>query len=230
MRRFSDATQLSLTDHRSLVCRSGTLPGVTHHADIEGIAKEIHDRTGISAPVDAFRLAELLGFITRPWGRAYSQVSGREIRYPARVRSVRQHRQVAHEIAHPLLTRGGEDDRDEEAADRLALALMMPRYAFVNDLGETDWDLFAMMQRHENCSAQAIVVRMCMVSDAAASVYDQGSRTALYLGEGAHEDPRDDELADRALQLESLVRAGLSTAYPLIEGRYRRIVVVRRAA
>lgn len=203
---------------------------MVHYADIEGVASEIHAETGVEAPVDAFVLADLLGFVTVPWSRGYGQVSGDRIRYPAKVRAVRQHRVVCHEIAHVLLRRAGLDDSDEQAADRLALALMLPRTAFVRDLGATDWHLYRMMERHPNCSAQAIAVRMCHVSPCAASIYDQGRRTALYLGDGAHEDASDDEAADRALELEAPVCGDLVSAWPLFDGRYRRVVVLRRAA
>jgi hypothetical protein len=199
---------------------------VTHYADIEGIALEIHRRTGAEPPIDAFVLAHQLGFTTRPWFRDFGQVSGREIRYPARLRHTGQHRLVAHELGHPLLRRGGEDDRDETAADRLALALMLPRAPFVRDLERTDWDLFALVAIHVNVSARGIAERMCHVSPAWTEVYDQGRRKYAY-GDG---DEDHAELADVALEREQVVRDGLAVAYPLFDGRNRRVVVVRRAA
>lgn len=197
---------------------------------LEGIAKEVHDRTGITRPVDAFRLADRCGLVVRFWSGRHGKIEGRTVFVPAAVRSTRQHRIVAHEVAHWLLRRAGCDDRDEDAADYLALALMLLRAPFERDLAETDWYLFALLERHPNVSAQAMVVRMTHLSPCAASVYDEGRRTALYLGEGAWEDAIDDELADAALEREAVVRDGLVAAYPLIDGRYRRVVVVRRVA
>ncbi len=199
---------------------------MVHYADIEGIARDIQDKTGAEPPIDAFALAHQLGFTTRPWFRDYGQVSGREIRYPARLRHTGQHRVVAHELGHPLLFRAGEDDRDEVAADRLGLAIMLPRQAFTRDLDRYDWDLFAIAAIHINVSARGICERMCHVSPAWAEVYDQGHRTHHY-GDGEEDHS---ELAGEALGLEAVVRDGLATAYPLIDGRHRRIVVVRRAA
>jgi hypothetical protein len=98
------------------------------------------------------------------------------------------------------------------------------------DMRRLDYDLFALLERHPFVSAQAMAVRMCQLAPVVASIYDQGQRTALYLGEGAHEDPSDAELADAALEREAVIRDGLAAAYPVIDGRYRRIVVVRRAA
>lgn len=199
---------------------------MVHYADVEGIAREIHDKTGAEPPIDAFVLASQLGFTTRPWFRDYGQVSGREIRYPARLRHTGQHRIVCHELGHPLLHRGGEDHRDETAADRLALAVMLPRTSFVRDLERTSWDLFALIAIHINVSARGICERMCHVSPAWTEVYDQGHRTHAY-GDGEEDYS---ELADVALEREAVIQDGLATAYPLLEGRNRRIVVVRRAA
>jgi hypothetical protein len=197
---------------------------------LEGIAKQVHDKTGISRPVDAFRLAQLCGLAVRYWSRRHGKLDGDTVYCPGGVRLTRQQRIVAHEVAHWLLRYAGANDRDEDAADYLALALMLLRAPFERDLRETAWDLFALLDRHPNVSAEAMAVRMTHLSPTAASVYDQGHRKALYLGEGAFEDPRDAELADVALEREAVVRDGLAAAYPLIEGPYRRIVVVRRAA
>lgn len=197
---------------------------------LEGIADEVHGKTGIAIPVDAFRLAELCGLSVRFWSGRTGKISDRQIFVPASVRPQRQHRICSHETAHHLLRRAGCDDRDEEAADYLALALMMPQGPFRRDLRDFDWDLFQLLAKHENVSAQAMCVRLTHLSPCAASVYDQGARTAVYLGEGAFEDSRDDEIADAALEREQIVRDGLIAAYPIIDGRYRRVVVVRRAA
>jgi hypothetical protein len=199
---------------------------MVHYADIEGIARDLHGITGAEPPIDAFALAHALGFATRPWFRDYGRISGREIRYPARLRHTGQHRIVAHEIGHPLLLRGGEDDRDEVAADRLALAIMLPHTPFVRDLHRHDWSLFALLEIHANVSARGIAERMAHVSPAWTEVYDQGHRTHAYgNGEENHF-----ELADAALGREAVVSDGLATAYPLLDGRNRRVVVVRRAA
>ncbi len=197
---------------------------------LEGIAAEVHGKTGIAIPVDAFRLAELCGLSVRFWSGRHGKIVGTQIYVPAAVRIQRAHRICAHEVAHFLLRRGGCDDRDEDAADYLALALMLLRTPFERDLRETDWHLFALLDRHPNVSAQAMCVRLTHLSPCAASIYDQGHRTALYLGEGAYEDAIDAELADAALDREAVICDGLVAAYPIIEGRYRRIVVVRRAA
>jgi hypothetical protein len=197
---------------------------------LEGIAKQVHDKTGIRRPVDAFRLAHLCGLEVRFWSKRYGRLDEKTVFCPGAVRIQRQHRIVAHEVAHWLLRFAHCDDRDEDAADYLALALMLLRGPFERDLAETEWNLFALLDRHPNVSAQAMCVRMTHLSPCATSVYDQGSRTALYLGEGAYEDASDAELADAALAREAMVRDGLAVAYPFIEGRYRRIVVVRRAA
>lgn len=197
---------------------------------LEGIAKEVHDRTGIARPVDAFRLAQLCGLRVRFWSARHGKLDEKTIFVPASVRSTRQHRIVAHEVAHWLLRRGGCDDRDEDAADYLALALMLLREPFERDLAETEWNLFALLERHPNVSGQAMAVRMTHLSPCVASIYDQGRRTALYVGEGAFEDEHDGELADVALEREVVVRDGMVAAYPIIDGRHRRVVVVRRAA
>ena len=103
---------------------------------LEGIAKEVHDKTGIARPVDAFRLAELCGLAVRFWSGRHGKIDGKTIFCPASARLTRQHRITAHEVAHWLLQRAGCDDRDEGAADYLALALLLLRAPFERDLAE----------------------------------------------------------------------------------------------
>jgi hypothetical protein len=198
---------------------------------LEGVAKEIHDETGVECPVDAFVLADLCGLTCRPWSHAHGQIEGELIRYPAKARHTRQHGIVAHELGHWALRRGGCDDRDEAASRYLAGALLLPRAQFLADLAATEWDLFAMMSRHPNASAEMVACRMAQVSPAVASIYDEGHLTRRYVGEDAIEDAQDDaRIADRVLAGECCIRGELAAGYPLIDGRHRRAVIIRRVA
>lgn len=194
---------------------------------LEGLAREIHDATGIEPPVDAFVLAEACGVVVRPWSRADGMRIGDEVHYPVRARLVRQHGVIAHELGHWLLERDGKDPRDEASADYLAGALLLPRAAFLRDLAETDWDLFALQLRHPNASAQMIVVRMTQVSPATASVWDAGKLHRVY---GEHDVEEARRVVDLALELEEPIEVGEVRAFPVLDGAWRRVLVVRRAA
>lgn len=196
---------------------------------LEGIARGVHD-LGIESPIDAFTLAALLGVELRP-GPGNGELDGDRITYPSRARHVRQHGVIAHELGHWLLGWHQQDPHDEPAARYLAGALMLPREAFLADLAACAWDLFDLQRRHPNASAEMIVVRMTQVSDACASIWDQGKLTRHYASaEWLVDLAADRELMDRVLTLEATVRGENEIAWPIFDGRARRVVVVRRAA
>lgn len=197
---------------------------------LEGIAKEVHDRFG-DGPIDAFALAGSLGYHVRFWGKSTGLLDRSTIWVPAKARNARQHGVCAHELGHALTERAGEDARDEAAARYLAGALMLPRERFAADLAETCWDLDELRRRHPNASAEMIVVRMTQVSEACASVWDQGALTRHYASaEWLVDLDADHALVDRVLELEAPVRGEHENAWPIFDGRDRRVVVVRRAA
>jgi Zn-dependent peptidase ImmA (M78 family) len=208
---------------------------------LEGIAARVLEETGTDVPVEAKRLAKRYGMTLHAWMKATGKlVGGTQIYYPAKARHTRQQFRIAHEVAHKALRAHGVDHSDpdegctheaiESAANYLAGALLLPREAFLRHLGETEWDLFRMMDLHPNVSAQAICLRMTELSPAAtASVWDAGKCHRAY---GApHEELAaiDRELADLVLGAEEPVR-GDASAWPILDGRFRRVCVVRRAA
>jgi hypothetical protein len=196
---------------------------------LEGLARQIHEETGAEAPIDAFVLAEACGLTLRPWSKAHAEIDldAAVIRYPSRVRSERMHFRVGHELGHAVLVRAGESDQDESDVDYLASALLLPRARFLADLEETDWNLFELLERHPNVSAEMLVVRMTQVSPATASVWDGGHLHAVY---GADDAAGDAELVGRVLEVEVPVRDAGVAAWPMFDGSFRRVVVVRRAA
>lgn len=198
-------------------------------ADLEGIARDIHDSTGDMLPVDAFELAQLCGLELRPWGHADGSLDLVRgiIRYPSRARLVRQHGVVAHELGHWALDQAGEDHTREWAARYLAGALLLPRSAFLADCWACDWDLDELRQRHPHASAEMVVVRMTQVSPACAWVWDDGAVRRTY-GASAGEDV--EAIVGRVLASEAPLRDGAVRAWPLLERGYRRVLVVRLAA
>ncbi len=196
--------------------------------DLEGIAREAWEATGEELPVDAFRLARACGFAVEGWTRAQGAIRGTTIRYPIGARETRQHGTVAHELGHALLDYHRVDSRDEDAARYLAGALLLPRRPFARDLTATDWDLFALRARHPNASAEMIVVRMTQVSEATAWVWDAAKLARRYGLEA--DDAEAIPVVERVLSLEEPVVEGPVLAWPVFDGRWRRVLVVRRAA
>jgi hypothetical protein len=202
---------------------------VTSVAELEGIARDIHESTGSRLPVDAFALAELCGLTTRPWSKAdgsWTPGTG-EIWYPGRARPVRQHGLVAHELGHWALWDAREDHTVERCARYLAGALMLPWQPFTRDVAACDWDLFDLQDRHPNVSAEMVVVRMTQTSESTAWVWDDGRVKRRY---GVDDDTDVDELVDQVLAGGEPVRDGELRGWPLLERMHRRVVVVRVAA
>jgi hypothetical protein len=199
-------------------------------AVLEGIARDLWESIGSPLPVDAFRLAEALGFEVQPWPKSFGARVGTTIRYPMKVRLVRQHRIVAHEVSHWGCEQAGLDPQCEESADRLASSLMLPRSPFVRDMDSTDYDLFELARRHPNCSHELIIVRMTQVSPATASVWDAGKLHRCYGAELVDDYYAEAALVDRVLETEAPLADGALRAWPVFDGRWRRVIVVRLAA
>lgn len=195
---------------------------------LEGLARQIHEETGASAPIDTFALAEACGLTLRPWGKAHAQIDldAGAIWYPAKGGADRCQFRVGHELAHAVLVRAGERDDDESDVDYLASCLLLPRVDFLRDLGATGWDLFAMKARHPNASHQAIAARMCALSPASATIWDGGKLHSSY-GPADPESHR--QIAAVVLERGEAVRGELD-AWPVFSPGYRRVVCIARAA
>ena len=196
---------------------------------LEGIARELHERTGTSAPVDAFRLAALLGFACKPWGRGGGSIDLRTkvIRYSAAAAETTQHGIVCHELFHYALGRAGEDDRDEEACRYGAGALLLPLSPFKADSFRLSFDLEAVRELHPNASGQMVCVRFAQVSPVSTSVWDHGHEKASY-GPAIDRDLAAG-LVWQVLDTGLAVRGEVS-AFPLFTGSWRRVIVVDRRA
>jgi hypothetical protein len=196
---------------------------------IEGIAREIHEQTGATPPIDAFALADALGFACKPWGRGGGSIDlrTRVIRYSAAALETTQHGTVCHELFHYALNRGGEDDRDEDACRYGAGALLLPLAPFRADSFRLGFDLEAVRELHPNASAQMVCVRFAQVSPVSTSVWDHGHEKAAY-GPAIDHDLASG-LVWRVLESGLAVR-GEVAAYPVFTGSWRRVVVVDRRA
>lgn len=199
----------------------------------EGVARAVHDATGIDAPVDAFVLARACGLRVVPGGRGGASLDRGDVLYDIAARPVRQHGLIAHEVAHHVLRLHGELD-PEPAANYVAGALMLPRRTFDRDLRATAWNLDALRAKHLNCSAEMIARRIVELRDAVVTILDHGKvRTRIYspwLGTPERLrriTPLERELVDAALATGEAQRADeLLAAYPLLDGSWRRVIVV----
>ena len=203
--------------------------------ELESIALSVHRETGLDdPPVDAFELAALCGMTLRPARNGRGFASDSVIAYPARSRRVRQHGVIAHELGHWALRWAGEDD-SEQGADYLAGALLLPRRCLDTDL-KNSWDFSLLRARHVNVSAEMLARRITQVRDAVATIIDHGqvkSRvTSPWINgrQWKRMSRWERNLADQALETEETVYGDeLCYAVPVIEGTWRRVVVVCEA-
>lgn len=203
---------------------------------LEGIAREIHEETGVEPPIDAFDLANLCGVETVPWGKPDGMlvmpghpeihVTAPTIFYPRKARPARAQGTCSHELGHFVSLRAGIDARDEEAADYLAGALMIPRGALLAHLHEYDWDLLRIHPLHPNASWQMLVIRCVQVGEASASIWDQGRCSRAYGADAAMLA----EHRERVMRVLETGRAerGAIDAYPVFTPGFRRVVCVER--
>jgi hypothetical protein len=200
--------------------------------DLEGIARELHDLTGIDCPVDALLFAELCGLMLRAKGGDTARVNFEEsiIRYPLAVRHSRLHGLIAHELGHWALWRARKNHLHEPSARYLSGALMLPRERFLDDCDRERFDLNVVCALHPNVSAQMASVRMTQVSPATVTIWDCGKLHASYGQYDELDLSTDRALADAVLASERVERDGLITGYPMLDGRHRRVLCVRRAA
>jgi hypothetical protein len=200
----------------------------------EGLARAVHDETGIGAPVSAFELAAACDLVCLPGPRSAACLQDDVVRYDASARPVRQHGLIAHEVAHFVLRMHREPD-GESAADYTAGALLLPRARFDRDLRETGWDLPSLQRRHPHASAEMCARRLTQLRDAVVTVLDQGKVRARVRSPWMPAPPArmtrvERELADAALESGETQKANdLLAAYPLFEGSYRRVIVVAEA-
>lgn len=200
----------------------------------EAVARAVHEATGIDAPVDARELAVACGLRLAHCGRGLALLDGDVVHYDPHARPQRQHGMIAHEVAHHVLRYHGERDT-EQAARYTAGALLLPRQAYDRDLRETAWDLDQLRARHPNASAEMLARRVAELRDAVISIIDQGHVRARVGSPWMPAPPRkltplERELADAALERGAAQRGGeLLAAYPLIDGRNRRVIVIAEA-
>jgi hypothetical protein len=204
------------------------MPSSPRH--LEGIARDIWESVGSPLPVDAFTLADALDLQVRGWPKSMGARAGALIRYPTKARAVRQHMAIAHEIGHWAAEHAGIDPQDEHDARYLGGALMLPWAPYRTDMERTDWDLFELQTLHPNVSAEAHVVRMTQISPATASVWDCGKLHRWYGADQLPDYHGDATVADRVLEVERPIVDGLVRAWPVFDGRWRRVIVLRRAA
>lgn len=202
----------------------------------EGIATAALDEASVGAPVSAFALADGLGLEVIAWSGAGAELdfANRVIHVNPRARRERRHGLVAHEVGHYVLRRARDDS--EDGARFMSGALLLPRYDFDRDLRRTAWSLIKLRALHPNASAEMIARRIVELRDAVATVIDNG-RARVRVASPWLTDPRlrrtsrwERDLAERALEAGEEVRGDeLCYAVPLVEGTWRRVIVVCEA-
>lgn len=207
-------------------------PPVLEVGDLEEIASELLTATCCARPVDALRLAGLCGLDVRHGRPERLQHDEGIIYVDARARPERLQGTVAHELGHFALARAGEDDC-ERGARYLAAALLMPLDEARRDVRELGpLELLELKKRYPNVSYEMVARRVADVRDAVVSILDHGRVRARIASPWLPRPSRElDDLealvAEGALEREHAVRAADVAAVPVINGRWRRVVVVR---
>lgn len=194
---------------------------------LESLAREVLEDTALTAPMDAFELAECCGVEVRFWPGDKGKYDGR-IWCPGGKSLVFQHGTVAHELGHwTMIERANRPIHHEDDARYLAGAYMLPRQTILDDLHRKSWDLLEVHPLHPNASWQMLVIRCSQVAEAYASVWDGGRCTGAYgIGEELLEEHRQAVL--RVLETGRAER-GAVDAYPVFSPGHRRVVCVERA-
>jgi hypothetical protein len=193
--------------------------------ELEGVAQETLEKHGFETPpVDGFELAHELKIGIEWVDGSDAWRFRRRIYIPRETYRQRLHANITHEIAHVRL-----DDyrirQSEPAACYLGAALLVPRKALDRDL-RRGWDLHALMGRHVNASAELLARRIVDVRHASLAVYEHG-RCRSRVGHHGMGAELERELADEALATERPIRVdGLTGAWPVIGGGYRRVLVL----
>lgn len=195
--------------------------------ELEGVALRVHGELDTER-LDAFAIAAQLGVEVRIWAKSHGMRRGDTIFCPSpmKVRETRRQGILAHELGHWLLEAFGLDARCETSARYLAGALMLPRERFLRDMASAEYDLGQLLARYPNSSAEMIVVRMTQLSPATAWVWDHGRLARRY---GLDEDDVSDYV-DRVLTCEEPVIDGAIGAWPVFDGRWRRVIVLKKSA
>lgn len=144
----------------------------------EGIAADVSESTDNDVPpVSAFDLAGCCELELEPWthpGAKLDMLAG-VIKFNPNARAEQQHRDIAHEVAHLALRRGGVPD-PEDAARYVGGCLLMPRRAMDNDIRSFAWSVVKMRARHVYVSELALAVRITQLRDAVITCIDPRGR------------------------------------------------------
>jgi hypothetical protein len=183
-------------------------------------------------PPDALELAVLCGLRIEPRCGPAS-LCGDAIRVDLRGRPTRVQRDVAHELGHMVL-REHRETESERAADYVGSALLMPRKPFRRALVASSWDLEQLSRLYSRPPWSWLAARVTHVTDAVALVWDGGYCTRRIESpwvERPRGVPTEEEaaLADACLASGEAIRDGFVGAWPVFDGRRRRVVTLAPA-
>lgn len=190
-----------------------------------------------ATPVSAYAVARGNGLEIEPYeGSGATLVADRGvIQVNPKVRRVRRHGLIAHEVGHWLLRQEKRDS--ERGAQYIAGALLVPGRELSPSL-KIDWSIRRIQSIHKNASAEVIAHRIVQMRerDAIAAIVDNGRLrkriASAWLPDPmakriAKLTPLERRLVDLATESGEEVRDGLSCAYPILdEPGHTRVVVV----
>lgn len=197
-----------------------------HSTRLEGVAADVLSATGCDdPPVDAFELAACCGLHVELSDVRSALLYDETIYVSRRARVSRVQLMVAHEIGHWALRRADQPWQVEPDADYIAAALLVPWRSLARDL-RGGWDLDRLRLRHPNAPASVIAARVAIFRDAGAAIYD-GARLRRRIGPAILDISHERQIASEAIETGRPVRLDDRTgAWPVIDGRWRRAVVL----
>lgn len=191
--------------------------------ELEGVARWLLEETGVSSPVDAFDLIDVLEMKLEHEHGPRSWWTPGVVHLGLDTPTKQVHSKIAHECAHELLHRC-RIANIERNARYLGAALLVPRTTLDRQL-RAGWDLDRLLAYHVNASAELLARRITDIRRASLAVYDRG-RFRYRVGSAT---PLGIEraLVQQALDSRAPVRVDdLNGAWPVFDGDFDRVLVL----
>ncbi len=180
------------------------------------------------APIDSILVALELGLRISPTKAPAAMLSGDHMLLWPKFSPRRVRWSAAHEIGHwSLMQRGLADP--EDAADRVAEAVLLPWYAF--DPDSCGWNVDELQRKHWFCSYETIARRVLSLRPSCISVWERGKLIRRRCSIGVREEleavtPFETRLAACARKMGGIVQTGSRIVGFVDDERPQRVITL----